>query len=589
MALVIEQRDSVPNMSNAARNIIAPSFNGTNRIHVSGIVTGAAIGGCLQLFGSNTNDGAYSIYNVAGPSIFDVLPLPNTDGSPSGWVRLCAGAEQKGGSDAITATTATRITAPTATFQTDGVQKNDRAVIDGGTNAGAWFVTAVPGQTQVDVQPLNGGAAMTPGGSVGNNVVIRQGHHQVRVVDHGSDATWSDVVASGVMSTQQVSARGMAAGVLSDYIQTEQIGSSRLSIRTEGIGSIALVNTLAGQADDFLSTDEVVINANTKGRAFVNREDPNGVAGRAEFRVGTRSGGDRYSASDGSAWINWRLQPWTSVGNTSPVEDTTFANKIYGSYFDAPLPSTHGPIGGEYIGSILRDGMIANYQTVAEDMIVESVIHYHGAFPIADPGYESANVLLSSASTGNITYSGTPDILLPVEGILKSDLTAPLYQVARLGGGALTLDLLNPRADYTMAELVSAVTGGAVAQLRYTYNPRFVERHSVGIGVIPTTIANLVVRIWAVVPGFFELEHPGSPFTTAASGRIEGYEPDGRDGVNLTRWYSTGTPLGLQMRVTIEGTGYRFVNQSFTMTTRFDGDYPVDFMAPDLEEDSFST
>jgi hypothetical protein len=572
------------------------SFVGSTVTIASGFVSPLTVGACVQFSGTTSNDGNYSVMTVTSPTVFTVSPTPNPEPA-AGQVSYYEVTSSKQANVPITATTATRITAPTALFQTNLVQVNDRVVIDAGTNSGAWFVSAVVSETQIDVRPLNGEPAMTPGGSVGNNISVRQGHHQVRVVDHGASTNWADIEANAVFDTQQLPGTSdFGSGVVADYVMTELVGPSfaRRLVRTQGIGTVVLVNTLAGQATDFISENEVVVNmsSGTAGGVFnprFLREDPNSVAGRAVLRIGNPNGGDRHAAIEGSAWSGWTLAD--STGIAQDFLDDIFANEIYGSYVD--VPSLHTVTGGEFVASILRDAMQFTLQGAeTSPMINESVIHYPGGVAIYNQFYKSANVLFTEAASGVIFWSDPSPLTITVEGILKSDLAASLFQLLQSGVGALTLIALNSRIDYGISELVLSVAGGATAQKQYTFNPRFVERHSVGIASDPTTISGLKVNLYITVPILGEIPNAGNPFTTAASGRIEGYEADGRDGVNLASeaWVpALGGIFDIPARMTVEGAGYRFVNQSFIMRTRSDFDFPIDFSTPDLEEEQLST
>jgi hypothetical protein len=541
---------------------------------------GVAVGDILVVAGSTSNDGPYTVTQVvvAGAQ-FRVVPQPNAEAA-AGTIRKQTVAGSKGGSDAITAFVATNIIqAATATFQTDGVQINDRVIVSGsggtqsaGGNDGAWYVVSVDSQTQLTVQPLNGESNVVPGAGAGN-VTVREGAVEIEFISIAGNTGFSAAASTGVPDTQVAPGTSdFAAGAITDYLVNEPAFTGPRTFWS--LWGVRLI-TSSGSAFNFQSFDEIVISRNRLSNCIMQ------FLLNAQIYLGTDGGYDRYEAEEGSVWIN-----------VSFLGGTNYDIIFRGSYYDAGAAPLVLP-GNDYeiASTIVRNGLTVGFGLT--NSLIETGILY-GAFlnlQLSGPSDFKNLSMCHPIGTAYIAALGGTLADVVIEGLLKGSYPNKPWLLF-----GVTLWILNPRADYSLLnDLISGLQysglAGAYAQAykTYTWNPRFVERDQSGAAGT-TPIQGLTVTLYQ--KNQYQPEVGVGSWTTAASGRLEGIESD-RDGKNLVRqwllYYGGLIEADFYQRVEVEGrdvnTGqvYRPVNEIFTMRAGLDFDFPMDVIRTDYE------
>jgi hypothetical protein len=563
----------------------------TGNVITHSVLSGLAVGQVVTLSGTTSNDGKYTITEiVVGTTQTRVVPTPNAE-TAAGTIQRWEENTAKLGPVTVTNFLASNvITAAGATFITDKVQKNDRAIITdsggpqgGGANDGAWYVDSVDSETQLTVRPMNGQANVVVMAGSGASIYVRQGNHRLWIQDESS-ITLSSMLANTIPLPQQAPASdSFCSGVIGDFLE-ERALMSKILYLVQGIGSIQMVNTGATNTV-WNSLDEIVVNLNKRktGTQGCNIQwaDPNALATQSEFNKGTADGGDRYSADQGSVWIGF--------GQSKITEPTAFAytTKItesrYGSYEDT---TNEDGTGSDNFAGIIKfyHSIIRPLLTLVSGTghVLENPIVYPTGLNVEEvpTGIDLKNFALTkSLSNVPIVHIGA-DIRVPIEGLRLSDLiSSGIWNLLNV-----IWDVLNPKEDYDESLLFGAVTSGE-GRKSYTFNPRFVTRNSVG--GVPSLIQGLSVQIFSINETTTAEVSLGS-WSTDANGRLSGIETD-RDGINLQRQINNGVATDYSHRILVRGvdsvTGIAFKarNERFVMRTELDIDFAMDILQPDYE------
>jgi hypothetical protein len=141
----------------------------------------------------------------------------------------------------------------------------------------------------------------------------------------------------------------------------------------------------------------------------------------------------------------------------------------------------------------------------------------------------------------------------------------------------------DPLTDYLISDLVSYAYATSLARIEYSWLPRFVRLDPMGAYPIP--VSGLRIRayeFYELVPGS-GTEVSGSPWTTDAQGRINGGNPVYLK-ARTDLYYGARIPgLEVGVRFTVEGSGYRFLNQLLKMRAPLDYDVRVQLLETDFE------
>jgi hypothetical protein len=570
----------------AVTNRANPTFTAPARINV-GSNYGAAfqVGDVVKITGTPANDGIYTVAAlITGTSVFDVAEAGIVAGSGAGncaWYTNESTTLQAG--TAITNFLAgSIIEAAGAAFVTNNVRKGDTAFVLGAgtTISGLYRIVEIISNTQIRVAGASRGRTAIAAGAGAGTVEVKGGAWRVDILDETAPS-WSAI---------RTSATGPDGSTGADYITQLPLGNRCTLFRTHGLRQIRLQHTL-NTASIWVSEREVVINDRTDAAVGVIQYESGSTPGDL-VRLG-QAGGDQYGGGNfGSAWIGWRVNP----SATAPGPNDSLSMSMYGSYLLQINTGTGGAAAGttgtgnqgSLVASLIdgysltAPGATSNVPGAVFTGSIESVIHKSAGFAVALFGAPAAydNFLATEAGTAGVTISVTGFI----QGFLASaDVPTPYLQLLDS-----FLTVLNPRADYSLAELFTVFSGEGY--LDYTWAPRFVER---GSG-IPIPIQGLTVRVFSVDESTLtETELSVSPFTTDVNGQIPAFGPGATaigHGVDLTRGLSeSGLDTLFSHRVIVEGPGYRRVDSYFTMrAAKINFDFPVDILRTDYEGE-FST
>lgn len=514
-----------------------------------------AVGRTLEVL-SGVNAGVYVVTVRGGPTSSTVVPAPTPGGGAGATIATHSWSPTKQAAVAVTTfVSGTRIYAAGANFVNifgAPCQKNDRVLIAGlGQNQGAWWIDNVVDANTIDVRPLNGQPALTTGPRTTETVQVVCGSHELIATDEANGHPVFAALFGTVDATQ-------GSGVVGDFFDYGPGASNYLMswIFLTGIGMFRLHQT--GATSSTISLPHwVMMNKQTGPQACViSSTGP--TAGVSILQLGNTGGLDRYDARDSSAVIGFQIGLLDRYWST----DTYYKLRVK-SYASLWRGITTGyqehPPNSELVGSIFS-GSQGLYSG-----LVESHVEWTTQFGIVWYGSpDTKNFLFSdSAALGTIQATVT------IEGLLLSDaVTVPMI-IASTG----VVTLLNSREDYTTAMLFASGQG----QVRYTWNPRFVERDATG--QIGAPITGIVVRAWEVQESTgteTELTADGSPWTTDANGRI-----NGGAGVDFLRDHTANGTY--HQRIVVEGGNYRAQNFPITMRAKLDYDHPVDVQQTDFE------
>ena len=549
-------------------------YGGANRINHATLGTRNKVGRCLRVRGTATNDGNYSIIGQISPTQTDVAPAVTAD-PVAGTVQVCFDATTKQVATPVTAFPATpgQVTAAGANFAnlfgTGLVQKNDRCYVIGSTsNDGAWWVDSVVDANNLIVRPLNGQPALVseavPGGTT---IQVVQGCHELEILDEAA----ADLLQAWINNAVDPNFGSGVGGPGGDFIEYLWTGNFFGSPHAryaflEGIGVVRIQQSGATATTLDLS-DHSVISKQMAGD-FCVFQSLGATALVSTIRLGRSQGTDRYGVSHSTALYGFVFgedfdSQWASTKTRLKIES-------YGSLWRGRTSGrdTHPP------GTIMRGSIFAGSQQVKSTAEIESHVEWTTNFGLIWGGApDAANILFGDSN--NLGGSFDPGVV--IEGLLKSDAVAsPMLTIFT---GDVTL--LNSREDYGLTGLIQ----GAAAKVRYTWNPRFVERDAAGVTGSP--IGGLIVRVFDVRESTGGESQPyGASFTTISGGGSAG-RINGGAGLDLLR--EDLTAGFYSQRITVEGAGYRAINMVITMRSKLDVDVPVDFLRPDLEEEGLST
>lgn len=578
MSYAIEVADGDQTITSRAN----PVFTATARIDaITNFGAGFTVGDIVKVTGAGVNNGIYTVAAlITGTRIFDVAEGGITTAGAGGqcdWYSNNSTTLQA--STAITNfLVGSIIQAAGALFVTNGVRKNDTAIVLGAgtTLSGAYRVTEVISETQIRVAGASKGKTAFGASAGAGTVQVRAGSWLASVLDETSPS-WT-ALRSG--------ATGPDGSTGADFIDRRTLGNRLTMFTTHGLRRIRLDHTL-NSASTWVSEREVVI-ADRVDAVDCDIVYGTGATPGDLVRIG-RAGVDRYGADFGSAWIGWR----PTASSTAPGPADSLSCSLYLSYMNSINATNSGSLGtgnqGSFIASMI-DGYLmyapGGFAPVIGAVFtgtIESMISRSPSFAVT--------LLGSPASYDNVlvTEAGSAGFMVGVTGFLQGllasdDVPTPYFQLL---GSDVTV--LNPRADYTLVELFTVFSG--TGTLSYTWSPRFVQR---GSGV-PLAIPGLSVRVFEVNEStLVETEIAGSPFTTNASGFIPAQGPGATQighGIDLRR--GLALPLAantlLSHRMIVEGAGYRRIDSYFTMRApKINFDLPVDILRTDFEGE-FST
>lgn len=570
----------------ASRNIVAPSFNGTDTIILSAAMTHNA-GDMVRFTGTLTNDGVYVIVAKTSTTQFRVNPTP-TNEAPQGTAQRIGVEIIKQGSTAVTTFgAANTITCAGALFMTKNVRKNDRVVILGSTsNDRAWYVQSVISETQITVRPLNGLAALTVEAAAGN-LSVRQGQHAIEIVDEAT-TSWS------ALASATFGGGSLGSGVAADFFTYTTFwqrgaNSHSLCLIENGLGGEALqggggqgairvVITVSTGVTDWTSEKEVVVNTADRGPSASNVR-PAITVGFEDRTVGAdaglftldigRRGSDRFAASRGSYWFG--VYPGSTKQTTPVVQTDHMVVRVSGSVVldDEQVNMQRG---SELVASLFGPTLSAPSSSISAatpDTLVESCIitasdivgNASAGLAATDPGQDGDNNLITDQDqAGGLVFTGATPVVL--SGLLKSgDVISPMYQVF-----SSLAEALDPREPYTTAELFQVIGGSDSGAVKYTFNPRFVH----DVSGVPTPVVGLFVEL-------IEINEATSGETSVFTGTTDaGGLLNAGAGVILERELRTNSSnVSKSHRIIVEGLNWRAINQVFRLVSRVSGDFLV--------------
>lgn len=568
-----QQTNRVPTFTAPAR-ITVPTNYGAN----------FNVGDVVKVTGAGVNDGIYTVAAlITGTRIFDVAEAGITTAGAGG---NCAWYQNE--STTLQASTAISnflvgsiIDAAGATFLTNNVRKGDSAFVLGAgtTLSGVYRITEVISETQIRVHGASKGKTTIGAAAGAGTVEVKGGAYKCVVTDE-ANPSWE-----GLRTT----ATGPDGSIGTSYITKGPVGDRITRFLTHGLRLIELVHTI-NATSTWVSERELVINDRADAGQGLIRFGSGATPGDL-VRLG-RAGGDRYGTGDfGSAWIGWAVQ----ASATDPGPNDSLSCSMYGSYL---LGTTTGA--GQGNGSVIAGtgnqgdliaSMIDGMQLYAPGPAaattgsvytgtIESVISRTPGFAALLGGapFSYDNFLVTAAGAAGVTINVTGF----VQGLLTSvDVATPYFQTLNT-----FLAVLNPRRDYTLAELFGINSGEGY--LDYTWAPRFVQP---GAGE-PLPVPGLTVHLFSINETDLTETDLGT-FVTDGTGRI-GPSGPGADlighGVDLRRGIADNAGDTLfTHRVVVEGPGIRRTDNYFTMrAAKINFDFPVDILRTDYEGE-FST
>jgi hypothetical protein len=303
-----------------------------------------------------------------------------------------------------------------------------------------------------------------------------------------------------------------------------------------------------------------------------------GSTGLNSFTIGSDGGGSERAAAEEGCMLVGPMVGLGSVVVGSGVSATNQVSKSYGSAW-WPTKLLSGPNDSIWVSSLVRNSLTQPGALGGTGGFIESVIQYGGdGVASLGAGLDARNILVaqsdSSATLANITSA-------TIEGVLLSDLSfLPAYQLSNT-----ILTILNPRDDYTGAELFDLLTfKTGTGYVYYTWNPTFVERDELGLEGDP--IQGLTVRWFDKNALTGEAENAASPLVTDANGQL-----NAGAGIDFIRWQSlyAGSPFFTQFdvpytqRIIVEGSNYRAQNYYTVMSQKLVYRHPVDVQQTDFE------
>jgi hypothetical protein len=451
-----------------------------------------------------------------------------------------------------------RIRAVGAGFLMNGVVPGDVAFIElSAANTGFFIVEHVPDNDNLDVQTIDEAAQLFTAGGPDGTVTVSHYPLSLLITDEAT-VTAAAIAAGHPLSWPSFQSGGLTGGV------QKTVYMPRTSL---------IEVTRTGATDSvWLPEDEVIVM--NQRDAFAQHQRPydasiRRAAGDAgeDFKLALgRAGSDRFGASHGSAMFGWDFP--IDTGGKSGIG-------LSGSVFHSDSQLAIGNMELDLVAAMFMDSAIAlDYGPVTTGIRSDGLAYFSPLRQaiIVLGAHDVANLLdAGSGGAGVVTGVGS------IEGLLKSaDAPSPMWTL--LNG---TLTVIDPRENYVLAELFNIPSAG-LGTIVYTFDPRFVERTSAGIDPVP--IQGLTVRLWQKSTVLGEVEVPGSPFTTDASGRIV----DGSgDPVRLT--VATSFFLVFQRDITathrihVSGANYRFVNAITDLRQKFEADFPIDTQQPPFE------
>jgi hypothetical protein len=530
-----------------------------NTITTSAAIVGLAVGDVVEAFGTPTagaNDGFYDTLAIAG-AVITVTPALAVQGAGGTAARLVQLATKVASGAVTTFEAGNVIHRVGALFETLKVRPGDRAVVRLSTsNTRSWFVQRVISEDRIEVRPLDGGPALVVE-AVGTSVlIVREGGHRVRMIDETT--TSGDLIRSGGVSQVNSSGGQMGSGPIARLLEKFTTvgggtpGGLAALFLLFGIHEISIEQTGA-TSTTWQSNNEIWVSMRSTTFAQVALRSIGDVAGLSVITLGLRPG-DRYSSRNGSVWIG--IQP-----NDADIGAGRLAVSVRGSWFQT---STFRQV-ADCMSSIIRAGL-----NPFGGGDIESVVNYTTVTTLVALGVPttSENLLVGQLGTAQGVIVGDQVF----EGLLlTADVT--IVPLRTLSGN--TIEIRNPRAMYAIEQLVDVNTGGVTGTgiITFTYNPRFVSANP-GL-LTPQPVAGLTVRIWEINEATdVETEVAGSPFTSEASGRINGGAGVILRADSMTSPATVGTDFSARLEVTGPG-----VNMGGKFGLRAKHDFDIVVMA----------
>jgi len=507
---------------------------------------GIAVGRLMEIAQSATNDGIYTVTNIAGNNVTVAEPINNSGASGVG---TCTGpgAERIVGSGITSFPDDHTILASGAGFITNGVLKGDRIAVYGdAVNDGSYMVDRVQTEDQltvVDHINLVASGALTASGASTGSILVSEGFGTVTI------------------SGEAVSSWAGLAGTYPYLVDGERPCGPTATLTVRQIPAINRLKfqTASGEASRLWFSQKEVVLPIRSSSFSINWNfdevlgDPFiivlGAAGTdADF--GGQSGSYWFHGSfggQGSFGVNYLLGAWASV--------------LHG------LPTLWYP--GE--NAIVRNCLVVEDGGIffEDGTDVENVTLTDANFGPGVKGGVVETADLSVLKTGALAALNSDTTIQDFR--ITNDTYKPVWWVFTPG---ITVTARDPKGDYSAAELFNLFnTSSGIVE--YTWDPRFVSRDSTGL--VGDPISGLAVSIYNIEAGS-ETEISGSPFTTNASGQID-------TDIYLMARYKFGffAPVEISQRIVVEGQGYRTLNQVIKMARPFEGDVAIDFLYTDFE------
>jgi hypothetical protein len=525
------------------------------RITLASNETNVALGKLFEIRSSTTtaNNGCWTVIAIhTGTSVFSVAETLVAQGISGNGVAASNGTLKVPATAVTSFVDVQTIQATGALFVTRNVRKGDRlAIYAGALNRASYYVLAVIDENNVQVVSRSLGAnPLALGGLTGETLVVYNGYGDV-VATNETAISWATVRTA-----------------FPYLVETSSLQAMTLH-RIAAVRSIEMAQTGAA-GSEFVSEDEVVLHHRTDATpiSFITR-NVGGSALQSTVRIG-RAGSDNYSFSHGSFWLSG---PSISNSDLATGSTTLLRLRAFGSLL-ANATSTAIGFAGQVSGCLLVSYPASSYNLFAS---MRQVLYSAGSLgapviTVADTVVE--DFFDGSAGTFGFLSGGSPIIS---DFRIAADAYQPPWRILSVPMAVFR----DPKEDYLLTQVVSYADANSLARIEYTWLPRFVQLDPTGLTPVP--VAGLTVHAYEFFEGIgLEGEIAGSPWVTDAQGRINAGLPiylKARGNI----FFGSRLTFEYAARFTVEGAGYRFINQIVKMHSPLDYDVRVQRMETDFE------
>lgn len=574
--------------SRTTTRTINAANSGNNLIVVNVALTTPTIGDIVEGFSSASGNNCFwTLVNTSGTLGYYVRPKPVHQLTANGSIaRLnranvvpisataISGVTPLSGTDNLAA-----IWVPGALFITNGVWRNDRAIVSGTTtsgNMGGWPIAEVLSEDMIVVRPPDRGVGMSA--ATDGILTVRQGFVHVATSGIVSDEVlgWGPTFSlSGNLPLPGPNGDYQGAGNLRDYIRArpfQQDEAARTLVLIEGVAGIVLsgISGLSGltwpHLDHIVISHRTALSGNTTGNLthFTLTQPGAATAPLTPIRMdfGQNTFGDRFTCEQPSVAIGLN---WTSLDANAAF----WVNSFFGSYVDRTTPINVFRLssGTSGVGSIFRAGFQPRTGAMAESCVGIG----DGGAGYSPLGIADAKNILLAKGTQNPNVSNAGTIL---EGlILASGFTALITTTFSSGDPMMILD---PRVDFDISVYCANLLTGTTEK-RFTFNPALVSSDDTPD---TTPISGGYVEIFEVNTATKAETQVFSGFTDIG-GRI-----NGGSGYRMRRQFLDADEVltNFSHRMTFQGGGFRLHRfDLFALSGAFNQNITITRVAPDYE------